>query len=283
MKKEKKIVRNNSERKREPQGHNAQLAEHIKKILLGTKDPLPIVLSGQHPEKFNSSDLMPSFRKTSCIDIPAYFPFPLLPESCSNRYQNRWREQTMDFPSLSQSVSKESKFADTLKHLEIYEDLSHQLDRYTTLLENAEKHQYSVRPRTYEKVWNEYAEKQSSLKKDREEQSALLQKGIQGFLQEQSRLKEVCQEQEDRIEEITFRVTVGEFTEDEIQPERKELEQELLNHTTNLDQISQILSRSIQIGLLQETEGPDKRDDLKEGETNGGRSRHRPEWDYQSR
>ena len=189
----------------------------------------------------------------------------------------------MNSPSLSKSVSKESKFADTLKHLEIYENLRHQLDRYTTLLENAEKHQYSVRPRTYEKVWNEYAEKQSSLKKDREEQSALLQKEIQGFLQEQSRLKEVCQEQEDRIEEITFRVTVGEFTEDEIQPERKELEQELLNHTTELDQISQILSRSIQIGLLQETEGPDKRDDLKEGETNGGRSRHRPEWDYQSR
>ena len=61
---------------------------------------------------------------------------------------------------------------------------------------------------------------------------------------------------------------MGEFTEDEIQSEKKELEQQLLNHTTDLEQISQILSRSIQMGLLQETEGPDKRDDQKEKEIN---------------
>jgi hypothetical protein len=232
MNKEKEIVPNNSQSKNKLQkGHDAQLAEHINKIFLGIKDPLPIVLSGQHPEKLNTSD---------------------------------------DFPSLAQSVSKASKFADALMHLEIYGDLSHQLDRYITLLENAEKHQYSIRPRTYEKVRNEYAEKQSSLKKDREEQSVLLQKKIQGFLQEQTRLKEVCEEQEDRIEEITFRVSVGEVPEDEIQSEKKALEQQLFNHRTDLEEISQILSRSIQLGLLQKTEGPDKRDDPNQGETVGG-------------
>jgi len=273
MKEEKKIVRNGSERKKEPQkGHSAQLEERIKKILLGIKAPLPLVpsVSGQHPDGFNSSYIFPSFRKTSCIDIPADSSVPLRPESCSNPYQNQWRDQAMESPSLSQSVSRKTKFADTLKQLEIYEDVREQLDRYTTLLENADKHQYSVRPRTYEKVRNEYAGKQSSLKKDQEEQSSLLQKEIQGFLQEQSRLEEVCEIQEDRIEEITFRVTVGEFTEEEIQAERNELERQLLNHTTNLEQISQILSRSIQIGLFQETEGPEKRDDLKEGEINNG-------------
>jgi len=232
MNKEKEIVPNNSEHKKKPQkGHDAQLAEHINKIFLGIKDPLPIVLSGQHTDKFNASD---------------------------------------DFPSLAQSVSKASKFADALMHLEIYGDLSHQLDRHITLLENAEKHQYSVRPGTYEKVRNEYAKKQSSLQKEREEQGVLLQKKIQGFLQEQTRLKEVCQEEEDRVEEITFRVSVGEFPEDEIQSEKKELEQQLFNHRTDLEEISQILSRSIQIGLLQKNEGPDKRDDIDQGETVGG-------------
>ena len=271
MKKEKKIVRNDSERKKEPQkGHNAQLEERIKKILIGTKTPLPLdsSVSGQHPDEFNSSDLFPSFRKTSRIDIPAHSPVSLLPESCSNGYQNQRRNRAMESPSLSQPVSRKTKFADTLKNLEIYEDLSEQLDLYTTLLENADKHQYSVRPSTYKKVRNEYAGKQSSLKKDREEQSALLQKELQGFLQQQSRLEEGCERQEDRIEEITFRVTAGEFTEEEIQSERNELEQELLHHTTNLEQISQILSRFLQIGLFQETEGPDKRDDLKGGNPN---------------
>jgi len=176
----------------------------------------------------------------------------------------------MQSPGLSQSVSENTKLVDAFKHLEIHEDLSEQLDRYSTLLENAEKHQYSVRPSTYERVRNEYAGKQSSLKKAREEQSALLQKEMQGFLHEQIRLEEVCETQEDRIAEITFRVTAGEFTEEEIQSERNELEQELLNHRTNLEQISQILSRSIRIGLFPETEGPVKRDDLKEGETNTG-------------
>jgi len=229
MNKEKEIVRNNSESKQKTQkGRDAQLAEHISKIFLGIKNPLPISLSGQHSDKCNASE---------------------------------------DSPGLAQSVSKTSKFADDLENLVIYEDLSHRLDRYITLLENAEKHQYSVRPRTYEKVRNEYSEKLSSLKKDREEQSVLLQKKIQGLLQEQNRLKEVCEEKEDRIEEITLRVSVGEFPEEEIRPEKKELEQQLLNHRTDLEEIGEILSRSIQIGLLQNDEGPDKHDNLNQGET----------------
>jgi hypothetical protein len=216
MNKEKEIVPNSSESKKKPQkGHDAQLAEHINKIFLGIKDPLPIVLSGQRPDKFNASD---------------------------------------DSPGLAQSDSKASKFSDTLMHLEIYGDLSHQLDRYFTLLENAEKHQSSVGPRTYEKVRTEYAKKHSSLQKDREERGVLLQKKIQEFLQEQTRLREVCKEEEDRVEEITFRMSVGEFPEDEIQSEKKELEQQLFNHRTDLEEISQILSRSIQIGVASEEE-----------------------------
>jgi chromosome segregation ATPase len=176
----------------------------------------------------------------------------------------------MDSATLSQTVSRESRFSDTLDQLETYEDLSHQLDRYTTLLENAERHRYSVRPGTYEKVRDEYAEKQSSLKKSREEQGVLLQKEIQRFLQEQSHLRAVCDEQEDRMEEIAFRVSVGEFPEHEIQSEKRELEQRLLNHTTDLEKIGRILSRSIQIGLLQETVGPEERDDQDQGETVAG-------------
>ena len=61
----------------------------------------------------------------------------------------------------------------------------------------------------------------------------------------------------------------GEFTEDEIQSEKSQLEQELLKHMTDLEQIGQILARSSEIGLLQETRVRHKRDDLKGGETNG--------------
>jgi hypothetical protein len=233
MNKEKEIVPNHPEIKKKPQkGHDAQLAEHIHKIFLGIKDPLPTVLSGQHPpDKSNASD---------------------------------------DFPRFAQSVSKASKFSEALMHLETYGDMSRQLDRYITLLENAERHQRSVRPRTYEKVRNEYAKKKSSLQKARDEQCVLLQKKIQGFLQEQTRLEEVCKEKEDRIEEITFRVSVGELAEDEIQSEKKEVEQQLFNHRTDLEAISQILSRSMQIGLLEKDEAPDKRDDTDQGENVGG-------------
>ncbi len=261
MNEEKNIVPNSSGRKKKPQkGDDAQLAEHINKILLGRKDPLPIALSDRHPDRPN----------TSRIDIPAFSPVPLLTESRSNRLEKQRRGQTVDSAGPSQTVSKESRVSDTLEHIETYEDLNHQLDRYTKLLENAEKHQYSVRPGTYERVRSEYSEKRSSLKKRREEQSVLLQKELQRFLQEQSRLKKICVEQKDRIEEIAFRVSVGEFPEDQIQPEKKELEQKLLSHKTDLAEIDRILSRAVQTGLLQETGGPDKRDDPNQGETVGG-------------
>ena len=228
MNKEKNTVPNDSESKKKPQkADDAQLAEHINKILLGRKDPLPIALSGQHLDKSS----------TSRIDIPSYSPVPLPTESCSDRYEKQRIEQTVDSAGPSQTVSKKSRFSDALEHIEAYEDLNHQLDRYTMLLENAGKHQSSVRPGTYERIRREYGEKQSSLKKSREEQSVLLQKEIQRFLQEQSRLEKVCAEQKDRIEEIAFRVSVGEFPEDEIQSEKKELEQQLLNHTTDLEEI----------------------------------------------
>jgi hypothetical protein len=254
MNKEEKMVRNDSETKRVPRkGHNDQLAENIRKILLEKKDPLPPILSGRHPDEFNSSESTPSFRKTSFADIPTDSPAPVLPESCSNHYQNQHRKQATGSLRSPQSVSKEQKSLDVLKHLEIYEDLSYQLDRYTTLLEDAEKQQYSVGSSTYEKVRNEYSEKQSSLNKEREEQKALLQREIEELLKKQTQLRQVCEEQEDRIEEIAFRVTVGEFGEDEIVSESSRLQQELLKNSTDLEEISRILSRSIQIGLLQET------------------------------
>jgi hypothetical protein len=65
-------------------------------------------------------------------------------------------------------------------------------------------------------------------------------------------------------------MSVGEFPEDEIQSEKKELEQQLFNHRTDLEEISQILSRSIQMGLLQKKKGPDQRGDIDRRETVGG-------------
>jgi hypothetical protein len=209
MNEEMEIVENVPETNGDPEeGHNDQLVENIRKILLEKIDPLPFTLSGQHPDKFNSSDPTTSFRKASFADIPTYSPAASIAESCSNCHQNQHGMQATDSLSSPQSVSKE-QFSDALKHLEIYEDLTNQLHRYTSLLENAEKQQYSVGSSTYEKVRNEYAEKQSSLLKQREEQKALLQREIKKLLQGQSQLGEVCEEKEDQIEEIAFRLTVS--------------------------------------------------------------------------
>jgi hypothetical protein len=260
MNSDKNIVPKDSERKRQPKrGRDARLEERIRGILSGIKAPLPAVLSpgGQHPDEFNASDPSPSFRKTSQIESPAHSPPPSLPESRPSLCQTQRKDREVQSPVPSRSVSRDTKLADTLKAFEIHEGLTQQLDRYGTLLQKAKKHQYSVRPSTYERVRKEYTERQSSLRKAREEQGALLQKELQGFLQEKIRLEELCERLEDRMEEITFRVTAGEFTEEAVHSERAKLKQDLLNHRTNLEQISEILSRSIQIGLLQETEGPE--------------------------
>lgn len=120
-------------------------------------------------------------------------------------------------------------------------------DHYRRLLENAEKHRASVRLAIYERVVGEYKSKLSDLQARLEKDQETLLEQVQRYAQEQERLKQAGQEAEDRLEEIEFRVKVGEFSEEEVAEELKRLRATVLEHKKSATRLEEILDRCRQL------------------------------------
>lgn len=122
-------------------------------------------------------------------------------------------------------------------------------DHYRRLLENAEKHRASVRPAIYERVAGEYASKlaelQARLDKDQEE----LAERVRRYVQEQESLRQAGQQVADRLEEIEFRVKVGEFSQEEVAEELKRLRAAVAEHNESAARLEKIFDRCRQAGL----------------------------------
>lgn len=122
-------------------------------------------------------------------------------------------------------------------------------DHYRRLLENAQKHRASVRPAVYERVAGEYASKLSELQARLDREQEVLVEQVQQYVQEQESLRQTGLEAVDRLEEIEFRVKVGEFSEEEVAEELKRLRAKVLEHNQTTARIGEILDRCRQLGL----------------------------------
>lgn len=122
-------------------------------------------------------------------------------------------------------------------------------DHYRRLLENAEKHRASVRPAVYERVAGEYASKfaelQARLDKDQEE----LAERVRRYVQKRESLRQSGEQAADRLEEIEFRVKVGEFSQEEVAEEIKRLRAAVAEHNETAARLEEILDRCRQLGL----------------------------------
>jgi len=171
----------------------------------------------------------------------------------------------MDSSNQDQTLTQNSETADILNRLEAYGALVSECDRYALLRRNAERNRHTVRPHIYARVSAEYEERRQTLDQEHEEQKGFLQTELEAILERRRVLNERCRKESDSLEELDFRVRVGEFSDEEVEESRKELKGALLAITKALAETQEVVSRFEQVGLLAQTSTP------AEGTDDGGR------------
>ncbi len=179
----------------------------------------------------------------------------------------------MDSSNQDQTLTQNSETADILKRLEAYGALVSECDRYALLGRNAERNRHTVRPHIYARVRDEYEERRQTLDQEHEEQKGFLQTELETILERRRALNERCREESDRLEELDFRVRVGEFPDEEVEESRNDLKGELLEITKTLAETQEVVSRFEQVGLLAQASTS------AEGTDDGGRDEPSPDQD----
>ena len=179
----------------------------------------------------------------------------------------------MDSSNQDRSVTGNADTSDILKRLEAYGALVSECDRYALLGRNAERNRHTVRPHIYARVKDEYEERRQTLDQEHEEQKGFLQTELETILERRRVLNERCRKESDRLEELDFRVRVGEFSDEEIEERRRELKGELLEITKALAETQEVVSRFEQVGLLAQASTPAEDTD------DGGRDEPSPDQD----
>jgi hypothetical protein len=105
-------------------------------------------------------------------------------------------------------------------------------------------------------VKREYEERRETLGQEQEEQREYLRGELERILQMRRSLNERCRQESDRLEELDFRVRVGEFAEEAVQEERKGLKEELLEITMSLADAQELVTKFEQVGLLAQAPMP---------------------------
>jgi len=156
----------------------------------------------------------------------------------------------MDRAETTPSVTETLADSNILEKLDEYQALTHQYDRCALLQEKIENHRQSTRPNIYEKVKKEYETKCSELEENRKELSEILENHLKTLLEERNELNDFCQEKTTVLEEMDFRVLVGDKKEEECVEERDEIKSKLLEFTQELGRIEEFLEKYAEAGLF---------------------------------
>lgn len=155
----------------------------------------------------------------------------------------------MDRTEKTTEVAGGRETQEILDRLGEYESLLGTSRHLAALEQKADQNRQTVRPHIFEKVKAEYAEKRATLSRDQEERENALKEHLDRFLAMRSEIEERCQHETDRLEEMDFRIRVGEFTEEELAPERTTIKGLLLEQTQALAQVEEILRKYSRAGL----------------------------------
>jgi hypothetical protein len=156
----------------------------------------------------------------------------------------------------AQSATEKLEKPDMLRQLEDYGSLVSECNRYALLEKNAEQNRHTVRPHIYARVKNEYADRRGALDQEEERQRGILRAQFDEIVQKRKALSEHCRGEADRLEELDFRVRVGEFEEEEVKENRTGLKEQLLQITKALADAQEIMDKFEQVGLVAQTPPP---------------------------
>jgi len=155
----------------------------------------------------------------------------------------------MDLSNQAQSAPENLEKQNMLRQLNDYESLVSECKRYARLERNAEQNRHTVRPHIYARVKNEYTDRRGALDQEEERQRGILRALFDKVLEKRKALNDRCREEADRLEELDFRVRVGEFEEEEVKERRTGLKEQLLEITKALADAQEIVDKFEQVRL----------------------------------
>jgi len=153
---------------------------------------------------------------------------------------------------------------ESLESLKAFSHLLEESDRYSRLIEKSKKYRDMVPPYILDQVQADYRKRRVEVDEKLKGQKEGFRKAYEEHLSEKEVLEDICQKLRDRIKELRFRRVVGEYDEEDVQDEVRDLKRQLLESIERLDQREEILDQYVIIGFddMIEREDSMEADDL---------------------
>ncbi len=151
--------------------------------------------------------------------------------------------------ALSEISGSGETTEESLRSLKDFSRLLEESDRFARLVEKTQKYSDMVPPYILEQVQGDYREQQREVDAKLEAQKDGFRQAYQEHLSEKEVLEDICKKLRDRIKELRFRRIVGEYDEEDVQDEVRDLKGQLSESIERLDQREEILDQYVIIGF----------------------------------
>ena len=151
--------------------------------------------------------------------------------------------------ALSEVSGSGDTTEESLRSLKDFSSLLEESDRFARLVEKTQKYSDMVPPYILEQVQRDYREQQREVDAKLEAQKDGFRQAYEEHLSEKEVLESICKKLRDRIKELRFRRIVGEYEEDDVQDEVRDLKGQLSESMERIDQMEEILDQYVIIGF----------------------------------
>ncbi len=151
--------------------------------------------------------------------------------------------------ALSEVSGSGDTTEESLRSLKDFSRLLEESDRFARLVEKTRKYSDMVPPYILEQVQRDYREQQREVDAKLEAQKDGFRQAYEEHLSEKEVLENICKKLRDRIKELRFRRIVGEYEEDDVQDEVRDLKGQLSESMERIDQMEEILDQYVIIGF----------------------------------
>jgi ribosome-associated toxin RatA of RatAB toxin-antitoxin module len=137
----------------------------------------------------------------------------------------------------------------SLRSLKDFSRLLEEADRFARLVEKTQKYSDMVPPYILEQVQEDYRKQKREVDAKLEAQKDGFRQAYEEHLSEKEVLEDICKKLRDRIKELRFRRIVGEYEEDDVRDEVRDLKGQLSESMERIDQMEEILDQYVIIGF----------------------------------
>jgi hypothetical protein len=151
--------------------------------------------------------------------------------------------------ALSEVAGPAEATEESLQSLKEFSRLLEESDRFARLIEKADKYSDMVPPYILQEVQAGYRKQKAMVDEKLEGRKESFRKAYEEQLSEKEVLESICQKLRDRLKELRFRRIVGEYEEDHIQGEIRDLKKQLSGSMERLDRLEEVLDQYVIIGF----------------------------------